>query len=103
MYHEFGSNTFLKNSMPMDFFASYSELRHHLTSIANHESEQIQDGVYFQFNVSQVANVEGLVWESAYYTNLNTETMHDKNLVCNQKNVKLIMEIGNVSRRQQSD
>jgi hypothetical protein len=46
LYHDIGSKQLIETLHSNGFCASYGEVRRYLTSIAHHEIENIQDGVY---------------------------------------------------------
>lgn len=61
------------------FCCSYDEVRRYLTSIANHEIERIETGVYVPDGILSVREGGSLIQEGSDNIDINTETVDGKN------------------------
>jgi hypothetical protein len=78
LYHDIGSKQLIETLHSNGFCASYGEVRRYLTSIAHHEIENIQDGVYVPDGIIPMHQGGGLIQEGADNININTETVDGK-------------------------
>jgi len=78
LYHEFGSKQLIKTLHAHGFCSSYDEVRRYITSLANHEIDQIKKGVYVPNGIIPIASGGCLVQEGSDNIDINTETVDGK-------------------------
>ena len=79
LYHDIGSKQLIETLHSNGCCASYGEVRRYLTSIAHHEIEKNQDGVYVPDCIIPMHQGGDLVQEGVDNIGINTETVDGKN------------------------
>ena len=79
LYHDIGSKQLIETLHSNGCCASYGEVRRYLTSIAHHEIEKNQDGVYVPDGIIPMHQGGDLIQEGADNIDINTETVDGKN------------------------
>ena len=75
LYHEFGSKQLIETLHPHGFCSSYDEVRRYLTSLENHEIDQIKKGVYVPNGIIPIDSDGCLVQEWSDNIDINTVTV----------------------------
>ena len=78
MHHVYGSKTLVETLSSHGFCASYSEVRRYLTSLADHEVKNIENGTYLPRGIVTPAGEFNLIQEGADNVDINTETIDGK-------------------------